>query len=220
MVCARGRLRCCNSGTRHATPCLRHFFIFRRAPFWHSFEYTLSTWPRKCRDIRTSSSAVTSCPRNEKCAKKLASLRPATMLDPTGIANVVKAEIERQQAILDYDSLGTEELERVVEALQSRLALCKATVAARAEAGAAPADVTDAEAPPKKEAPKMVATKAEGTWPELPWGGACCATPYPVVVARVLTLCSLGGVVCAQWRDSRTARRLPTTSRRTCRSAS
>ena len=43
------------------------------------------------------------------------------MLDPTGIANVVKAEIERQQAILDYDSLGTEEKEVIMSSFNSIL---------------------------------------------------------------------------------------------------
>ena len=83
-------------------------------------------------------------------------------MDSAAIAAAVQKEIERQQANVCYDDLPKEDLERAIENLQARLAMCQAAVEARA--GGA-----------KKEAPKMVATKVEGDWPELPWGG----TPLP-----------------------------------------
>ena len=91
----------------------------------------------------------------------------STMLDADAHANAVKSEIERQQQGVDYDSLSTEELERVCAALQGRLEMVKAAQSARGVDGAAA---------PKKEAPKMVAKAAvKGDWPELPWGGECHA---------------------------------------------
>ena len=144
-------------------------------------------------------------------------------MDASKIADAVKAEIERQQANVDYDAMGADELEKVMAALQSRLALCKAAVEKR---GLAAPDVTDAA--PKKEAPKMVAKKAEGTWPELPWGGERRSVSLfffrafysPRVRPPSLTHSSRACARGVQWRASRTPRRSTTTSPRTCRSAS
>ena len=81
-------------------------------------------------------------------------------MDVAAITEAVKTEIERQQAAVDYDALSAEELEKVIANLHGRLTLCQNAAAARAGGGAK-----------KKEGPKMVAKKAEGSWPELPWGG-------------------------------------------------
>jgi len=80
------------------------------------------------------------------------------MVDSAAIAAAVKAEIDRQQAAVEYDSLSTEALTEVVTSLESKLELLKAAVAAR---GA-----------PKKEAPALKAQKVTGSWPDLPWGVA------------------------------------------------
>ena len=82
------------------------------------------------------------------------------MLSSDAIAAAVKAEIERQQKALVYDELSEDELEKVIESLSKKLEMAKAALE-KAGKGAAPA------------APAMVAPKkAEGGWPELPWGVA------------------------------------------------
>ena len=101
-------------------------------------------------------------------------------MDALSIAAVVRKEIERQQANVDYDAMSEEELAQVIESLKSRLDLCNAVIESRTS-GAAPAAAavpaavpeltSEGDAPVKKEAPKMVAKKVEGSWPELPWGG-------------------------------------------------
>ena len=93
------------------------------------------------------------------------------MLDLSAIANSVKAEVERQQVGLDYDALTEVELQRVIANLESRLDLCKNAIASRSAAVPATAEA-DVDAPAAKEAPKMVAKKSEGNWPDLPWGVA------------------------------------------------
>ena len=135
--------------------------LLRRSPFFHILCVVRVVCGPRCHD--------------EHC-----------IMDHDAIASVVKAEIERQQAAVDYNALSVEELEKVVQHLQSRLELSKAVIAKRAatvgtEVGAvanANAEASDAspaaegdEPPPKKDAPKLVAKKAEGNWPELPWGG-------------------------------------------------
>ena len=79
------------------------------------------------------------------------------MVDSAAIAAAVKAEIERQQNV-NYDELSQQELERVVEQLQSKLALCKDVLAKRGGA--------------KPEPAALKAEKVTGSWPELPWGPA------------------------------------------------
>ena len=83
-------------------------------------------------------------------------------MDANAIAEAIKVEVERQQANVDYDAMSVADLEAVIASLEGRLTLCKAAASKRG-AGDAPA---------KKEAPKKVAAKSEGTWPELPWGVA------------------------------------------------
>jgi len=78
-------------------------------------------------------------------------------IDPAKIAAAVQAEIERQQTDVVYDNLSVSELEEVVAHLTSRLELCKEALAAKTGV---------------KEEVKMVAKKAEGEWPDLPWGVA------------------------------------------------
>ena len=83
-------------------------------------------------------------------------------MDHQALVAAVAQEIERQNANVNYDVMDAEELELMVERLQAKLDLCKTELESRAAQGTK-----------KKEAPKMVAAKAEkGDWPELPWGGA------------------------------------------------
>ena len=77
-------------------------------------------------------------------------------MDPVAIAKAVQAEIERQQTDVVYSDLSVAELEDVIKHLSSRLDLCKQALAEK-QGGAAAA------------APKMVAQKVTGSWPELPW---------------------------------------------------
>ena len=87
-------------------------------------------------------------------------------MDAEKIAAAVKVEIERQQANVDYNALATEDLERVIASLNSRLALCNGALEAR---GAAPVSVgagategaaADAGTAPYVPATKMMATSA------------------------------------------------------------
>ena len=68
--------------------------------------------------------------------------------------------------------MDVEELQRIIGTLETRLDLMKAAVQARGLGDAVADGAEAADAAPKKEAPKMVAAKSEGQWPELPWGGA------------------------------------------------
>ena len=77
-------------------------------------------------------------------------------IDQSAIAAAVQAEIERQQASVNYDEMEAVELQRVVEQLSSKLALCQEALAKKA----------------KPEVAALKAEKATGTWPELPWGPA------------------------------------------------
>ena len=77
-------------------------------------------------------------------------------IDQSAIAAAVQAEIERQQASVNYDEMEAVELQRVVEQLSSKLALCQDALAKKV----------------KPEVAALKAEKATGTWPELPWGPA------------------------------------------------
>ena len=79
------------------------------------------------------------------------------MLNMDAITEAIRMEINKQQAEINYDDMAEDALVEVIEQLQNKLALAKAAQAA------------------KKDTPKMVAKKSEGSWPELPWGGACHA---------------------------------------------
>ena len=89
--------------------------------------HTPRPWP-SWRDVRNSVGDS-----YDDVAEKLKELVDAL---PDGGAEVaaVKAEIERQQAAVNYDEMSKEELERAVASLQERLALCQSTLAARGAA--------------------------------------------------------------------------------------
>ena len=93
------------------------------------------------------------------------------------ITAAVQKEIERQQSVVNYDELSTEELNASITSLTAKLELCKAALQKK--------DGTLA-------APKLVAAKATGSWPDLPWGGEftnchTCCTP----LAHALRHCLL-----------------------------
>ena len=100
------------------------------------------------------------------------------MFSVEALAEVIRTEISNQESNVDYDAMSEAELESLIEKLENKAVACKAAMAKKAADGA--------EAPKKKEAPKMVAKKAEGEWPDLPWGGACravhrfCLLPAPI----------------------------------------
>jgi hypothetical protein len=137
-------------------------------------------------------------------------------LDPNAIAAAVKAEIEKQQAAVNYDDLSEADLQAIVGQLTSKLELCKSALAAKSGGAAA--------------APAMKAAKSTGTYPDLPWGGkraerlpeACPPSVLPWCwVAPLCTLTRFAiTAVLPQLRASRTQLRSPHTSRSRCRSAS
>ncbi|EOD39064.1 hypothetical protein EMIHUDRAFT_423073 [Emiliania huxleyi CCMP1516] len=73
-------------------------------------------------------------------------------MDSASLSAAVTAEIERQQAAINYDELSLDELKVVVASLVERLELAKAALTS------------------KMDTPKLVAAKVEGTFPDLPWG--------------------------------------------------
>lgn len=110
-------------------------------------------------------------------------------LNQEAIAAAVAKEIERQQKEVVYEDLSVDELNNVCAQLTAKLELVKAAMDKKGGAAEAP----------------MKARKAEGNFPELPWGGACLA----VHIAH--TACSsqpqsLRGVTAASCRDAATLR--------------
>jgi len=73
-------------------------------------------------------------------------------MDSASLSAAVTAEIERQQAAINYDELSLDELKVVVASLVERLELAKAALTS------------------KMDTPKLVAAKVEETFPDLPWG--------------------------------------------------
>jgi len=79
-------------------------------------------------------------------------------MSAAAIAQAVQAEIERQQANVNYDGMSEEELQTVISQLTEKLSLCQTAMSARS-------------GKPKEVAARK-AEKVVGDWPELPWGAA------------------------------------------------
>jgi hypothetical protein len=95
------------------------------------------------------------------------------------------------QASVNYDDLSLDELKDVLTNLMSRLELARAALAK------------------KLDTPKMVAAKVEGTFPDLPWGGA-----------HLSLMQTRSGLLAITVTETRRAERIPVISAsRTCGTA-
>ena len=130
-------------------------------------------------------------------------------MDSVAIAKAVQAEIERQQTDVVYSDLSVAELEDVIKHLSSRLDLCKQALAEKQGGAAA--------------APKMVAQKATGSWPELPWTDRAplpAALPHTVAQGRRTLKLRVPLPLLQLLPASRMRTRSPSTSPSRCANAS
>ncbi len=135
--------------------------------------------------------------------------RTARIMDSVAIAKAVQAEIERQQTDVVYSDLSVAELEDVIKHLSSRLDLCKQALAEKQGGAAA--------------APKMVAQKATGSWPELPWTDRAplpAALPHTVAQGRRTLKLRVPLPLLQLLPASRMRTRSPSTSPSRCANAS